>query len=296
MPTRSTVCPLDCPDRCSLDVTVEDGRVVRIEGNRVNPVTGGFICSKVRRFGERVHGPDRVLYPQRRVGRKGESRFERIDWDTALDMVATRIRQVRASDGGAAILPFAYGGSNGVLTQGGADERLFRSLKTARLARTVCAAQTGLAADALFGKMPSVDFPDFEAARFVLLWGANPKHSNVHLMPYLKAVRARGGRVVVVDPRRSLGDGFVDVHLAVRPGTDLAVALALIAHLERQGAVASSFLAEHATGTDRLLARAREWPLERASKVAGVPASQIAALADAYAEADPAIVRCGWGV
>ncbi|HET7295395.1 MAG TPA: molybdopterin-dependent oxidoreductase [Vicinamibacteria bacterium] len=296
MGTAATVCPLDCPDRCSLVVSVENGRVTGIEGSRVNPVTDGFICSKVRRFGERVHGPDRVLYPRRRVGRKGEGRFERVGWDEALDIVAARIRAVRAAEGGGAILPFSYGGSNGLLTQGGADERLFRSLGAARLARTVCAAQTGLAAQALYGKMASVDFPDFAAARLVLIWGANPKHSNVHLMPYLKAVRARGGRVVLVDPRRSLGEGFVDAHLAVRPGTDLAVALAMIACLERNGAVDERFLAAHATGADRLLARAREWPLERAAEVAGVAARDIAALADAYAEADPALVRCGWGV
>jgi len=296
MPTTATVCPLDCPDRCSLDVTVEAGRVVRIEGSRVNPVTGGFICSKVRRFGERVHGPDRVLFPRRRVGRKGEGVFERIGWDEALDLIATRFRDASATDGGQAILPFAYGGSNGLLTQGGADERLFRSLGAARLARTVCAAQTGLAAQALYGKMASVDFPDFEAARFVLVWGANPKHSSVHLMPYLKAVRARGGRVAVVDPRRSIGEGFVDIHLAVRPGADLPVALAMIAHLERRGRVDWAFLSAHATGAEQLLGRAREWPLERAARVAGITAAEIATLADAYAEADPAVVRCGWGV
>ncbi len=296
MATAATVCPLDCPDRCSLDVTVDAGRVVRIEGSRVNPVTEGFICSKVRRFGERVHGPDRVLFPRRRTGPKGEGRFERIGWDEALDLVAAMIRDVRAVDGGGAILPFAYGGSNGLLTQGGADERLFRSLGAARLARTVCAAQTGLAAAALYGKMASVDFPDFEAARFVLIWGANPKHSNVHLMPYLKAVRERGGRVALVDPRRSLGGGFVDMHLAVRPAADLPVALAMIAHLEREGRVDQAFLAAHATGAEELLARAREWTLERAAGVAGVAAAEIARVADAYAEADPALVRCGWGV
>jgi anaerobic selenocysteine-containing dehydrogenase len=296
MATTATVCPLDCPDRCSLDVTVEAGRVLRIEGSRVNPVTAGFICSKVRRFGERVHGPDRVLFPRRRVGPKGEGRLARIGWDEALDLVATRIREVRTADGGHAVLPFAYGGSNGLLTQGGADERLFRSLGAARLERTVCAAQTGLAARALYGKMASVDFPDFEAARFVLIWGANPKHSNVHLMPYLKAVRERGGRVALVDPRRTLGDAFVDMHLAVRPGADLPMALAMIAHLERRGFVDRAFLSAHATGAERLLERAREWTLERAGAAAGVAPAEIAALAEAYAQADPALVRCGWGV
>ncbi len=292
MATAHTVCPLDCPDRCSLDVGVEEGRVVRIEGNRVNPVTNDFICSKVRRFGERVYGKDRVLYPQRRAGRKGEGRFERIGWDEALETVSARLREFR----GEAILPFSYGGSNGLLTQGAEDERLFRSLGASRLARTVCAMQTGLAAEAVYGKMPSVDFPDFEAARFVLIWGGNPKHSNVHLMPYLKKVREAGGHVALVDPRQAMGAGFVDFHLAVRPGTDLGLALAMIAHLEGQGAVDRVFLAAHADGAEALLEAARPWTLERAASVSGVAARDIAAVADAYAAADPALVRCGWGV
>jgi len=296
MPVARSVCPLDCPDRCGLDVSVEEGRVVRIEGNRVNPVTGGFACAKVRRFGERVYGPDRVRHPLRRVGRKGEGRFERIGWDAALDAIAARLRETRESHGGEAILPFAYGGSNGLLTQGGADERLFRGLGASRLLRTVCAVQTGLAAQALYGTMPSVDFPDFEEARLVIVWGANPKHSNVHLMPYLRQVRERGGKVALVDPRRALGAGFVDLQLSVRPGTDLVVALAMIARLEAQGAVDHGFLREHAHGAERLLEAARAWSLDRAAATAGVAAAEIAALADAYAEADPALIRCGWGV
>jgi anaerobic selenocysteine-containing dehydrogenase len=296
MAVAQSVCPLDCPDRCGLDVSVEAGRVVRIEGNRVNPVTAGFACAKVRRFGERVHGSDRVLHPLRRVGAKGEGRFERIGWDEALDTIASRIREIRAAHGGEAILPFSYGGSNGLLTQGGADERLFRSLGASRLLRTVCAVQTGLAAQALYGKMASVDFPDFDAARLVIVWGANPKHSNVHLMPYLKRVRERGGKVALVDPRRALGAGHVDLQLSVRPGTDLAVALAMIARLEARGGLDRAFLAAHADGAERLLEATRPWSLERAAATAGVPAADIAALADAYAEADPALVRCGWGV
>jgi anaerobic selenocysteine-containing dehydrogenase len=144
--------------------------------------------------------------------------------------------------------------------------------------------------------MASVDFPDFARARLVLLWGGNPKASNVHLMPYLKQAREAGARIALVDPRRILGPEWVDWHLAVRPGTDVALALALIAELERRGAVDRSFLAAHATGWEALLGRAREWTLELAAATTGVPAEEIAAVAAAYAAADPALVRCGWGV
>jgi len=296
MSSHHSVCPLDCPDRCSLEVTVEGGRVAAITGSRVNPLTDGFICAKVRDFPKRLYGKDRLLYPMRRAGAKGDGRFERISWDEATGTIAARFQAIVDEHGGEAILPFFYGGSNGMLTQGMSDERLFRSIGASRLARTVCAAPTGAAADALYGKMASVDFPDFAKSRFIIIWGANPKHSNIHLMPYLKAARQAGGRVALIDPRLTMSSQYVDLHLPVFPGTDGPVALAMIGHLERQGAVDRAFLERHATGWDRLLERARVWTLERAAALARVEARAIAAIAEAYAEADPALVRCGWGI
>src|SRR5947207_511470 len=143
MPTVASVCPLDCPDRCSLEVRVEGGRAVAISGSRVNPLTEGYICEKVRRFGERVYGPDRLLHPMRRTGAKGEGRFAPISWDEAIDTIARRFDDARREHGGEAVLPFFYGGSNGLLTQGTSDETFFRALGASRLARTVCAAPTG---------------------------------------------------------------------------------------------------------------------------------------------------------
>jgi anaerobic selenocysteine-containing dehydrogenase len=291
-----SVCPLDCPDRCSLEVSVEAGRVTAITGSRVNPVTDGFICAKVRRFPERLYGPDRLLHPMRRSGRKGEGRFERLGWDEAIDAVATRLERIRSRHGGEAILPFAYGGSNGLLTDGALDARFFRLLGASRLERTVCAAPTGAAARALYGKMSGVDLPDFALARFIIVWGANPKHSNIHLMPYLKAAREAGGRVALVDPRLTMSPRYVDLHLPVFPGTDAAVALAMIAHLDRIGRADRAFLRAHTTGWERLLEEARRWPLERAAALARVEPGAIAAIAEAYAAADPAVVRCGWGL
>jgi anaerobic selenocysteine-containing dehydrogenase len=296
MTTAHSVCPLDCPDRCSLEVTVRDGRVTGLEGSRVNPVTAGFICAKVRRYPERVYGPDRLLHPMRRSGPKGEGRFERIGWDEAIGEAARRFGEIRRTWGGEAILPFAYGGSNGLLTDGLNDARLFRALGASRLQKTVCAAPTGAAAAALYGKMASVDFPDFAQARFIIIWGANPKHSNIHLMPYLKAARAAGGRVALIDPRRTLSDAYVDRHLPVYPGTDGAVALAMIHHLDRTGKADRVFLKEHTTGWERLLEHARAWTPERAAHVARVEASAIVAIAEAYAAATPALIRCGWGL
>ena len=140
-----TACPLDCPDACSLAVTSQHGKVITIDGSRRNPVTGGYICAKVRRFGERLYGPDRLLQPGVRKGRKGEGRFERVSWDEALERVADRMRRAKADHGGASILPYSYGGSNGLLTQDNFDAQLWRRFGTSRLARTLCAAPTGAA-------------------------------------------------------------------------------------------------------------------------------------------------------
>jgi anaerobic selenocysteine-containing dehydrogenase len=292
----SSVCPLDCPDRCSLEVTVRDGRITALDGSHANPLTAGFICSKVRRFPERVHGPDRLLHPARRVGRKGEGRFQRISWDEALGEIAARLREIRERWGGEAILPYAYGGNNGLVGQGTMDARFFSRLGASRLDRTVCAAPTGTVAKAMTGKMPGVAFEDYVHAKLIVLWGANPWHSNIHLVPHLKAARRGGARVWLVDPRRTGSEAYVDAWLPVYPGTDVVVALAMIRHLGRSGRVDEAFLCEHATGHETVLAAAEPWTVERAAEVAHVPAADIAALAEAYAGADPAVVRIGWGL
>src|SRR6478672_4325088 len=196
-----TACPLDCPDACSLAVTVQHGKVIAIDGSHKNPVTDGYICAKVRRFGDRVYGPDRLLYPAVRDGRKGEGRFKRVTWDEALDRVADRFTRARAQHGGQSVLPFSYGGSNGLLTQDNLDATLWRRFGTSRLARTVCAAPTGAANLGLYGKMPSVTYEDYPDARLIVLWGVNPNASGIHLIPYVREAQARGARLVVVDPR-----------------------------------------------------------------------------------------------
>ena len=172
--TVETACPLDCPDACTLQVTVKGGRITTIDGGTTNPVTNGYICAKVRRFDRRVYGEDRLHFPAVRVGPKGEGRFRRTSWNDALDLIATRLTAIRAESGGEAILPLCYGGSNGLLTQDTADATLFRRLGAARLARTVCAAPTGVANLGLYGKMPSVTYQDYPDAKLILVWGANP--------------------------------------------------------------------------------------------------------------------------
>jgi len=292
-----TACPLDCPDACSLEVTVENGVATRVAGaDDRNPLTSGFICSKVRNLPRHVHGEDRIARPHRRVGPKGSGRFEPFSWDEALDLVARRLVETRDRDGGEAILPYSYGGSNGLLSQDTTDALLFRRLGASRLARTVCAAATGRAAMGLYGKMPGVALTDYEHARLIVVWGANPHASNIHLVPAIQRARENGARLVVVDPRRIQLAAQADLHLAVRPGSDVAVALAVIRELFASGRADLEFLARQATGWEELRRRAEAWPIERAAELAGIASSDLERFVELYAESSPAVVRCGWGL
>src|SRR5687768_9000118 len=289
--TVRTACPLDCPDSCTLDITVEKGRIVKINGGDDNPVTHGYICAKVRRFAERVYGEDRLLYPAVRKGAKGSGTFTRVTWTEALDQIASRMQEIRERHTAEAILPFCYGGSNGLLTQDTNDAVLFRGFGTSRLARTVCAAPTGAANQMLYGKMPGVTYDDYVHARLIILWGVNPSASGIHLIPYLKTAREAGAKLVVVDPRATSLARQADLHIAPKPGTDLPIALALHRYLFEVGA-GRDFLAEHASGAEHLRARASEWTFDRAATVANVPAASLEQLASMYASTSPALVRC----
>jgi anaerobic selenocysteine-containing dehydrogenase len=276
-------------------VRVEDGRVVRLEGDDRNPATRGFICGKVRRFPQRLYGPDRLRHPGIRVGEKGAGELRRASWDEALSRVAAEIEAVRARHGGEAILPFSYGGSNGLLTQDGADAWLFERLGASRLARTVCSATSDRACSGLYGLMPGVAYQDYADAALVVLWGANPSTSGIHLLPFLREARRRGARLVVIDPRRTPLAKEADLHLALRPGTDLPLALAVTRWLFEQDRADLGFLARHCVGWEEFRRRAGSWTLERAAAVSGVPAPALESFARLYADSSPAVVRCGWG-
>ena len=294
--TVHTACPLDCPDSCSLAVDVEQGRVVSIDGSRVAPSTNGFICGKVRRFDRRVYSEDRLLYPAVRTGGKGEGSFKRVTWTEALDLIALRFGGIIREHGGEAILPVSYGGSNGWLSHEATDRLLFRKIGASELARTVCAAPTGAAALAMYGKMAGVAYEDYPAASLIVIWGCNPAVTGVHLVPHIKEAQKRGAKLIVIDPRATLLARQADVHVALRPGTDLPVALAIHRYLFEEHGADDAFLAAHADGIAELRARASEWTFERAADVSGVDAAVLRGVAEMYASASPAVIRCGWGL
>jgi len=296
--TKLSACPLDCPDACTLEVTVDEGRVTAIGGDRRNPLTAGFLCSKVRHFDQHVYHPLRLNAPMIRLSasRKGVPDFRATTWDEALGLVAERMREVERRSGGEAILPFAYGGSNGSVTDGALDEVLWRRLGASRLRKTVCAAATGAAAGGLYGTMPGVAFADYVHAELIVVWGANPHASNIHLTPYLKRAKDAGARIVVVDPRRTKVAKLADLHLPVFPGADLPLALSVIRWLFESGAADTRFLDRYTTGARRLRERAQRWTFARAADVARVDAADLERFARLYAASDPAVIRCGWGL
>lgn len=289
---------MDCPDTCSLEVTVTDGRIRNIGASSVveHPNTNGFICDKVAHFDRRVYHDDRLLHPLRRTGKKGAGQFERTSWDEAIAIIVARFREIIAQHGAEAILPYHYGGSNGYLTDGGMDEFFFARLGASRLARTLCGTPATEAALAVYGKMPGVAFEDYPEAKCIIIWGGNPKASNIHLVPFLREAKRKGAFIAVVDPKNNFSGDEIDLHIPVYPGADLPVALGLIHEWKKTGKLANEFLRQHAVEIDPLMAAAAEWPLERAASAARVSVTHLRKLADAYAAASPSVIRIGWGM
>lgn len=293
----ASLCPLDCPDRCGLDVEVRDGRVVALRGDHRNPITAGFICEKVSKFGERIYSPLRLGTPAVRVGPKGPgARFEPIGWDEALERVAARFRAEIDAFGAESILPVWYGGSNGLLTGGGLDERFWARLGASRIERTLCAANAGLGQRSVYGSLPSSDPMDAADAKLVVLWGVNPSASGIHLVPRVNAALKRGGALIIVDPRRTPLTRKASLHLAPLPGTDVVLAMAIARYAFEAKLADTAFLAENAQDVAAYRQACDAWTPERAAVLCGVPAADIVAFAERYAAASPAFLRAGWGL
>ena len=274
---------------------MEDGRLVGVSAAPGNPVTAGWICHKVKHHARRVYAPERVTTPLVRTGRKGEGTFRPASWDEALDLVAGRIRDAIAAHGTAAVLPYVYNSSAGALTSAGLTALLFARLGVPEVAHTICAATAGQAWDDTFGDMLSADPLDVPHADLVVVWGANPTVSNTHLLPLITEATRNGATLVVVDPRRTGVAQRADLHLAVRPGTDVVLAYALARLLHQQGAVDEAFCAQHASGVEQFLDAAAEWTVDRAAEVCGLQAEDITTLASLIATRRPAMLRIGWG-
>ncbi|GAB2843603.1 molybdopterin oxidoreductase family protein [Actinoallomurus bryophytorum] len=291
-------CPLDCPDGCSWVVSVEDGEAVGMRGNPEHPVTRGALCVKVNRYLEQTRAPDRVLHPMRRVGRKGEGRFERIGWDEALDEIAGRLGEVTREYGGQAVWPFQGTGSLGYIQglEGFAGRRFFNVLGASIHDPTICsiAGSTGL--KYTLGTSGGMDPEDFAHAKLILLWGTNPLTSGHHVWKFIQDARRDGAYVVAIDPVRTRSAAQADEHLAPMPGTDAALALGLLNVIVGMGAHDQAYIDAHTLGWDAFRARIEEFPPERVARITGLPEESIVALAERVARTRPTAIRATQGM
>jgi anaerobic selenocysteine-containing dehydrogenase len=295
---RPSVCTFDCPDTCSLSVTVEAEQIVKVRGSRALPFTGGVVCNKVAQdMAAFVHGKLRLLHPLRRTGPKGGDKFERISWDAALDEIHARTGAVIDRWGPQAVAPLNYAGPHGLLSGDSMSLRFFHKLGASLVyRRSLCGGVRSEAWAGTYGAVPGCP-PEFaEQAQLNVVWGNNATVANLHLVRAVRRAKRAGGKLVVVDPLRTKIAEQADMHVALLPGTDTLLAWSLAAELERDGAFDSDFIAAHVLGADEFMARAREWPAARAAQACGVPEEQIVALAGWLAEADPLVLAPGNGL
>ncbi|MEM7292336.1 MAG: molybdopterin-dependent oxidoreductase, partial [Pseudomonadota bacterium] len=293
-----SVCPLDCPDTCSLNVTVVDNRVVKVRGSKANPFTAGSICSKVAKsYPEFVHGENRLRYPLLRVGAKGEGKFERISWDEALDRIHLGITESVKQFGAESVVPFNYSGPHGKLAGGSMDRRFFHKLGASQLNRgALCAGTQDLAFTSLYGDVPGMPPEDAEHSALIVVWGVNVTVSNLHMQRVIQRARKRGAILVVVDPKRIKVAEQADLHLAIRPGTDVLLAMGVAAELERRGAIDKAFNQKWSIGLEAYLGRARGYDLNFVADTCGITRDELDRFVDWYATLSPASMMVGVAV
>ncbi|GAP61988.1 hypothetical protein ARMA_0411 [Ardenticatena maritima] len=291
-------CPHDCPDTCAWQIAVDErtGRAVDIWGHPDHPITRGRLCGKVERYLDRVYHPERLTRPLKRVGPKGSGQFVPVSWDEAIADIAARLQQIIAEYGAEAVLPYSYAGTMGLLQGEGMASRFFNRMGASRLARTICATAGFEGLTYTLGAALATDTEAFAKARFILIWGSNTLTSNMHLWPFVQEARANGARVIVIDPARTRTARAADEWIAINPGTDGVLALAMMHVIIRDALYDADYVARATVGFDRLVARVRDWTPERAETITGVPAARIERLAHEYATTRPAAIRINYGL
>ena len=284
-------CGHDCPDTCSWVVEVADGHATSLRGNPAHPFTRGVLCAKVDHYLERVYHPDRVLHPLRRVGAKGDARFERVSWDDALADIAARWQAIIAESGAEAILPHSSAGVQGLIQMHSLDRRLLGSMGCSGLERNICGAVAAAGMTSTIGVGSGVDPEDIVHSRFIVLWGTNTIVTNLHYWPLVREAQRRGAKVVVVDPIRTRTAEAADWHLQIRPGADAALALAVMHVLVRDGLVDLEYVSRHAIGYDALAGRVQEYAPARVADTIGLPVEDIERFAREYATTQPSLLR-----
>ena len=288
-------CPHDCPDTCSLLTTVQDGVAVSVRGNPDHPATAGVLCTKVSRYTERTYHPERLLTPLKRVGKKGEGRFEPVSWDEALDDIAQRLQAIAADDP-QAVLPYSYAGTMGQVQRESMAARFFNRLGASQLDRTICSSAGSAGLAHTYGAPVGMHMAAFAQAKLILIWGSNAIASNLHFWRHVQAAKRDGAKVICIDPRLTETAEKCHQHIALLPGTDAALALGLMNELIANDWLDHDYIEQHTSGWNALKARALAWPVERAAKVCGISPEEITGLAYDYAHSEAPAIRLNYGM
>ncbi|MBR8296816.1 molybdopterin oxidoreductase family protein [Burkholderia cenocepacia] len=289
------VCPHDCPDTCAMRVTVENGKAIKVTGDPDHPPTQGVLCTKVSRYADRVHHPDRLTVPLKRVGAKGEGRFVPISWSEAFDEIGRRLGEITAR-APEAIVPYSYAGTMGLVQGEGIAQRFFHKLGASRLERAICAAAGAAGLRYTYGGSVGMHLEYFEESELILIWGANPIASSLHFWTRAQEAKRRGARLVAIDPYRSLTAEKCHQHIALKPGTDGAFALGMMHVLITENLLDYDYIADHTLGFDALKARAMSYPPERVAQICGIDASELVDLARRYGATRKASIRLNYGM
>ena len=288
-------CPHDCPDTCAIRVTVQDGIAIKVVGDPDHPPTHGALCTKVSRYTERTYHAERVLYPMKRVGPKGSGRFERVSWDAALDDIAARLKTIARRDP-QAIVPYSYAGTMGLLQGESMAARFFHKLGASQLDRTICSTAGGDALAATYGAKIGMHLEHFAESQLIVIWGSNSIASNLHFWTYALAAKRAGAKLICIDPRKTETADKCHLHIALRPGTDGALALALMQEMIVNDWLDADYIEQHTQGWPTLRERAMAWTAERAAEVCGISADEVRQLARDYATTKPAAIRLNYGM
>jgi anaerobic selenocysteine-containing dehydrogenase len=292
-------CPHDCPDTCALLITVEDGVATEVKGDPDHPTTAGVLCTKVARYTERTYHEERLLHPMKRVGKKGEGKFERISWEQAIDEIASRLKGI-AARAPQAILPYSYAGTMGLVQGDSMSLRFFHQLGASLLDRTICATAGFTGYKYTIGATIGTDIEQFQNSKLIIIWGGNPIASNLHFWMRAQEAKRRGARLIAIDPYRSLTAEKCHQHIALLPGTDAALALGMMHVLIREDLIDHDYIAQYTVGFEELKARAAEWTPERVAETCGISVGEVVELAREYGQTvrrgEPAAIRTNYGV
>jgi anaerobic selenocysteine-containing dehydrogenase len=289
-------CPHDCPDTCALDYHVRDGKLIDVKGALLHSVTAGVLCTKVAKYPLRTYHPTRIKTPLKRVGEKGEGKFAPISWDEALTTIASKFKSIIAEHGAEAILPYSYAGNMGLLQYASMDRRFFHALGASQLDRTICSSAGAAGLAATLGSRLGTDVEAFAQSDVIILWGTNPITSNLHLWSRCQEAKRRGATLIAIDPYKSLSAEKCHQWLAIKPGTDAALALAMMHVLIRDDLLDHDYIANYTLGFAELKTRVAEWSPVRAAAICGIEASEIEALAKLYGNTKKAAIRLNYGM